>query len=178
MATAPPNSPRYEAKPRWGHCGALVEGKLVVYGGHFGANGGIADSTSFDILDPITEEWTQMPLISGTLPPDVVYASCAAVGPTLYHIGGSDEGNAYNLVHHLDVLNKRWAELHPANPEEAPMKKYGAAGISYGNTIVTVGGYGVLPTNHHPGVEYIPDPEREGQGWTNEVVCYDTEQSE
>ena len=53
-------------------------------------------------------------------------------------------------------------------------------GISYGNTLVTVGGYGVLPTNHHPGVEYIPDPDpkREGYGWTNEVVCYDTEQSE
>ena len=71
-----------------------------------------------------------------------------------------------------------WRELQPANPQAAPMKKAALAGISYGSIIVTVGGYGHLPTNRHPGVEYVPDPKREGLGWTNEVVCYDTEQSE
>ena len=176
MATAPPSSPHYEPKPRWYHCGALVEGRWITYGG-IGADGGDADPPSLAaIFNVDKEEWTQMPT-SGTPPSGVVSAACIAVGPLLYHIGGVGEGY-YNSVHYLNTRSKRWTEIQPANPEEAPMKKGGMGGISYGNTLVTVGGYGVLPTNHHPGVEYIPDPEIEGEGWTNEVVCYDTEQSE
>ena len=58
------------------------------------------------------------------------------------------------------------------------MPKTGVRVILHGSNLITFGGYGLLPTNHHPGVQYIPDPEYEGDGWTNEVVCYDTEQSE
>ena len=58
------------------------------------------------------------------------------------------------------------------------MSKYSVGVISHGSYLITLGGYGPLPTNHYPGVQYIPDPEYEGIGWTNEVVCYDTEQSE
>ena len=178
MATAPPSPPdsRYEPKPRWGHCSVLVEGKWITYGGDFGADGGYADPpTSVDVFDPDREEWTQM-TTSGTPPSGVAAAACVAVGPLLYHIGGEDMDNNYITVHCLDTTTKKWRELQPVNPQEAPMKKSGLAGISYGNIIVTVGGLGDLPTNRHPGVEYVP--EREDEGWTNEVVCYDTEQSE
>ena len=180
MATsyASPPDPRYKPKSRWGHCSALVEGKWITYGGDFGADVGYADPpTSVDVFDPDREEWTQM-TISGSPPSGVLGAACVAVGPLLYHIGGEDEGNGYNTVHCLDTTTKEWRELHPANPQAAPMKKSGMVGISYRNTVVTVGGYGFLPTNRHPGVEYIPRPEVEGEEWTNEVVCYDTEQSE
>ena len=179
MATAPPSppGPRYEPKPQHAHCSALVEGKWITYGG-FGANGGYADPpTAVDVFDSAREEWTQM-TTSGTPPSGVVSAACVAVGPLLYHIGGADEGVDYNTVHCLDTTTMEWRELQPANPQAAPMKKYGLAGISYGSIIVTVGGLGDLPTNRHPGVEYVPDPESEGKGWTNEVVCYDTEKSE
>ena len=180
MATAPhsPPDPRYEPKPRFAHCSALVEGKWIIYGGHFGADGGSADPpTSVNVFDPDREEWTQM-TTSGTQPSGFVSAACVAVGPLLYHIGGVGEGGCYNTVHCLDTTTMEWRELQPANPQAAPMKKAGLAGISYGNIIVTVGGAGELPTNRHPGVEYVPHPESEGEGWTNEVVCYDTEQSE
>ena len=180
MATAPPSppDPHYEPKPRWDHCSALVEGKWITYGGDFGADGGFADRpTSVDVFDPDGEEWTQI-TTSGTPPSGVWSAACVAVGPLLYHIGGGDEDNYYNTIHCLDTTTKEWRELQPAKPQEAPMKKCGLAAISYANNIVTFGGLGDLPTNHHPGVEYTPDPEYEGQGWTNEVVCYDTEQSE
>jgi hypothetical protein len=129
------------------------------------------------VFDPDKEEWTQT-TTSGTPPSGVAGAACVAVGPLLYHIGGVDEGDCCNTVHCLDTTTMEWRELQPANPQAAPMKKVGLAGILYGNIIVTVAGYGDLPTNRHPGVEYAPDPEREGLGWTNEVVCYDTEQSE
>ena len=153
MATAPPSSPHYEPKPRWYHCGALVEGRWITYGG-IGADGGVADPPLAAIFDQDKEEWTQMPT-SGTPPSSVVGAVCIAVGPLLYHIGGAGGAGGGNTVHCLDTRNKRWLEIQPANPEEAPMKKWGMGGISYGNTLVTVGGYGDLPTNHHPGVEYI-----------------------
>ena len=178
MATAPHSSPgpRYEPEPRFGHCSALVEGKWITYGG-IGADDGPVDPTSIDVFDPDREEWTQM-TTSGTPPSGVGAAACVAVGPLLYHIGGEGKGGNYNTVHCLDTTTMEWRELQPANPQAAPMKKYGLAGISYGSIIVTVGGLGDLPTNHHPGVEYVPHPESEGEGCTNEVVCYDTEQSE
>ena len=179
MATAPhsPPDPHYEPEPRYGHCSALVEGKWITYGG-VGADGGFADPpTSIDVFDPDREEWTQM-TTSGTPPSGVGSAACVAVGPLLYHIGGADEEVCYNTVHCLDTTTMEWRELHPANPQAAPMKKSGLAGISYGSIIVTVGGRGELPINCHPGVEYVPRPESEGEGWTNEVVCYDTEQRE
>ena len=176
MATAPPSSlgPRYEPEPRYGHCSALVEGKWITYGSF----GGYADPpTSVDVFDPDREEWTQM-ITSGTLPSGIVDAACVAVGPLLYHIGGAGEGDFCNTVHCLDTTTMEWRKLQSANPQAAPMKTYGLAGISYGNIIVIVGGRGVLPTNRHPGVEYVPISESEGVGCTNEVVCYVTEQSE
>ena len=174
---APPDPP-YQPIPRYLHCSALVEGKWITYSGYFATDGGFADSpTSVDVFDPDREEWTQM-TTSGTPPSGVGAAACVAVGPLLYHIGGFDKGGYCNTVHCLDTTTMEWRELQPANPQAAPMKKAGLAGISYGSIIVTDGGYGDLPTNRHPGVEYIPHPEREGEGSTNEVVCYDTEQSE
>ena len=179
MATTPSSAlgPCYEPKPRFGHCSALVEGKWITYGG-VGADGGPADlPTSIDVFDPDREEWTQM-TTSGTPPSGVGTAVCVAVGPLLYHIGGEGEGGCCNTIHCLDTTTMEWRELQPANPQAAPMKKAGLAGISYGNIIITVGGLGDLPTNHHPGVKYVQHTKSEDRGWTNEVVCYDTEQSE
>ena len=176
MATAPPSPPDpcYEPEPLFWHCSALVEGEWITYGG-IGADGGLADPLTS--IHPDREGWTQM-ATSGTPPSGVAAAACVAVGSLLYHIGGAGEGGFYNTVHCLDTTTMEWRELQPANPQAAPMKKFGLAGISYGSIIVTVGGFGELPTNHHPGVEYAPHPEIEGSGWTNEVVCYDTKQSE
>ena len=180
MATSSsfPLDPCCEPNPRYAHCSALVDGKWITYGGSFGAYGGPADPpTSVNVFDPDREGWTLM-ATSGTPPSGVMCAACTAVGPLLYHIGGSDGPNVYNTVYYLNTTIMEWTELHPSNPQEAPMKKYGLAGISYGNIIVTVGGHGFLPTIRHQGIEYIPAPWREGGGWTTEVVCYDTEQSE
>ena len=155
-----------------------MEGKWITYGGYFGAKGKHTDPlTSVDVFDPDRAEWTQM-TTSGTPPSGVVDAVCVAIGPLLYHIGGRrDKIRSYNTVHCLDMITRRWRELQPANPHIAPMKKYGLAGISYGNTVITVGGYGDLHSiKCHQGVEYVR--RSISRGWTNEVVCYNTEQSE
>ena len=178
MATDPPSPPHYEPKPRWRHCGALVKGKWITYGGHFGADGGVADPpTSVDIFDPNSESW-ELISSSGAPPSGVCNAACITIGNFLYHICGVDGNQHYNTIHCLDTRTKIWTELRPANPEAAPMPKTGVRVILHGSNLITFGGYGPLPTNHHPGVQYIPHPKYEGGGWTNEVVCYDTEQSE
>ena len=178
MATAPSIPPRYEPKPRWGHCSALVEGKWISYGGHFGADGGLADPpTSVDVFDVSNEIWEKVST-TGTPPPGVFGAACTAVGSKLYHFGGNDGNQNYNVLHCLDTKTKVWSSITPNNPEASPMMKHSMAVTSYKKLVVFIGGYGEIPTNCHQDVHYVDDPDREGGGWTNEVVCYDTEQSE
>ena len=177
MATGPATAPHYQPKPRWGHCSALVEDKWISYGGHYGADGFVDPPTSVDMFNIHRETWESVPT-SGTPPPGVANAACVAVGHLLYHIGGEDDKQYYNSIHCLDTRTKVWTEIHPKNQGAAPMMKSGMGVVSHQHTLVTVGGFGRLPTNPHPDVEYVVDPDREGQGWTNEVVCYDIEQSE
>ena len=178
MATAPPSPPRYEPKPRWGHCSALVEGKWMSYGGHFGADGGFASPpTSVDQFDISTESWEQLST-TGTPPPGVFGAACAAVGSKLHHFGGTDGKHVYTELHCLDTKTREWSRITPNNPEASPMLKADMAVTSFKSLIVFIGGFGDIPTNRQEGVQYVAHPEREGEGWTNEVVCYDTEQSE
>ena len=177
MATAPPSPPHYQPKPRFGHCSTLVEGQWITYGGHFGADGIADPPASVDLYDVKNESWQQMST-SGTPPPGVVFAGIAAVKNKLYNIGGIDGRVYFNDIYCLDVKECSWIKLHPKNPEAAPMMKAGMVVISYQKMIISVGGYGCLPSVKHEGIQYTAHPDREGLGWTNEVVCYDTEQSE
>ena len=177
MATAPLSPPRYEPKPRFAHCSALVEGKWISYGGHFGVDGGAADPpTSVDVFDVNGEVWEQVST-SGTPPPGVFGAACTAVGSKLYHFGGNDGKQNYNELHCLDMKTKVWSSITPNNPEASPMIKSNMAVTSYKKLILYIGGYGDIPTDRHQDVHYT-DPDSKGEGWTIEVVCYDTEQSE
>ena len=177
MATAPLSPPRYEPKPRFAHCSALVEGKWISYGGHFGVDGGAADPpTSVDVFDVNSEKWEQVST-SGTPPPGVYGAACTAVGSKLYHFGGNDGKQNYNELHCLDMKTKVWSSITPNNPEASPMIKSNMAVTSYKKLILYIGGYGDIPTDRHQDVHYT-DPDSKGEGWTIEVVCYDTEQSE
>ena len=102
MATAPPSPPHYQPKPGWGHCSALVEGKWITYGGHFGADGFAYPPTSIEAYDAKNESWQEMS-ISGTPPHGVVAAGCAAASNKLWHIGGGDSHDYYNDIYCLDV---------------------------------------------------------------------------
>ena len=177
MAMAHPRPPHYQPKPRFGHCSALVEDKWITYGGHFGADGVVDPPTLVDVYDAENKSWQQMST-SGTPPPGGVIAGYAAVKNKLYNIGVFDGHDFFNDIYCLDLKESSWVKLHPKNPEAAPMMKARMAVISYHKMIISVGGYGRLPSVKHEGVQYTADPDREGEGWTNEVVCYDTEQSE
>ena len=55
--------------------------------------------------------------------------------------------------------------------------KGGSGLLVYANNLVVSGGYGVLPELPDPD-KYVPDPARDGNGWTNEVHCFHVDSSE
>ena len=178
MAAIHPHSPNhYEPQARFGHCSALVNGKIFMYGGHISPRL-TQPPTVVDVFDPATAKWDQI-TTTGPPPPGFMYASCAVIAIYLYEFGGRDEISYFNDIHQLNTTNLKWAKLDVANQGEAPMAKAGAAMVSYNQRIlITVGGYGILPYHHRSGTEYIPDPNFPVQGWTNELLYFDVNSGE
>ena len=176
MASPPGHPPsQYEPAGRCGHCSAIVNGKQYTYEGHCGA-GGVPTLTVVDIFDFETELWQQTPM-SGDPPPGYWFASCAVIGADLFHFGGSDRSEYYNTIHCLNTTDLSWSALPAFNDQEAPIPVIGATMLSFTNILVVAGGYGLLPDHPHPD-KYVPDPDREGYGWTNEVHCFHVDSSE
>ena len=172
-----PGQPLSQHEPvgRWGHCSAIIDGKQYTYGGHFGA-GGSPPLSMVEILDLVTEKWQQIPT-TGETPPGHIAASCAAVGTYLFHFSGRDEYNNYNTIHCLEISKLKWTTTPAANPREAPIPKNGAGMVVIGNILIISGGVGDLPDHPDPD-KYVPLPEYEGRGYTNEVHCFHVDSSE
>ena len=174
---SPPGQPLLQHEPVgcWGHCSAIVDGKQYTYGGDCGA-GGSPPLSVVEILDLVTEKWQQMPT-TGETPPGHIAVSCAAVGTYLFHFGGSDGYKKYNTIHCLEISKLKWRATPAANPREAPIPKSGAGMVVIGNILIISGGVGDLPDHPDPD-KYVPDPEYEGLGYTNEVHCFHVDSSE
>ena len=173
----------YEPHGRWWHCSALIDGKLIIYGGNqLGtcADGHI-DLNAVYQFDIATEKWKQL-LTSGTPPQAFRGVVCTAVKSFVYFFGGDEAGrNFSNELYCLDTSARKWSQLTPVNPESSPMAKSWASIVTHTDSIlVTFGGFGILPVSIHRGVQYVQHPfsGRFGNvGWTNELVCYHIEQS-
>ena len=178
MASPPGHPPsQYEPAGRWGHCSTFIDGKYYTYGGHFGA-GGSPPLSMVEILDLVTEKWQQIPT-AGETPPGHMNASCAVIGTSLFHFGGRDGYKYYNTIHCLETSKLMWRANPADNPRHAPMSKSGAGMVVVGNILIITGGYGDLPDHPNPD-KYVPgpDPDHEGEGWTNEVHCFHVDSSE
>ena len=176
MASPPGPSPsQHEPQGRFYHWSAIVDGKQYTYGGYCGA-GGFPTLTAVNIFDPAKELWQQTPT-SGEAPPGILGASCGVIGLQLFHFGGSDGSNKYNTIHCLNTTNLSWSATTSTHTQGAPMHKLGSAMLEHANNLVVSGGYGVLPELSDPD-KYVPDPDREGEGWTNEVHCFHVDSSE
>ena len=175
----PPPLEHNEPQGRFWHWSAIVDGKQYTYGGYCGA-GGFPTLTAVHIFNNVTELWQETPT-SGEPPPGFWLASWASIGPNIYHFGGVESGGYRNTIHQFDTRALRWNQLTATNTEEAPAAKYNAGMISYhDNRLVISGGKGYSPDKHLPGREYVPDPdpEYEGEGWTNELHCFHVDSSE
>ena len=176
MASPPGHPPsHYEPQGRYGHCSAIVDGKQYTYGGYCGA-GGPPTLMTVNIFDPTTELWQQTPT-SGEPPPGFQFASRCVIGLQLYHFGGSDGSNLYNTIYILNTTDLSWSATTSTHIQEAPMRKFGSAMLEHANKLVVSGGYGVLPELSDPD-KYVPDPARDGNGYTNEVHCFHVDSSE
>ena len=174
---SPPGPPpsQHEPQGRYGHWSVIVDGKQYTYGGYCGAAGS-PTLTAVNIFDPTTELWQETPT-SGEPPPGFWGASCGVIGPQLFHFGGSDSSNKYNTIHSLNMTDLSWSATTSTHMQGAPMRKGGSALLVYANNLVVSGGYGVLPELSDPD-KYVPDPDREGEGWMNEVHCFHVDSSE
>ena len=174
----PPPPERNEPQGRYAHWSAIVDGKQYTYGGYCGA-GGTPTLTAVHIFNNVTEKWQETPT-SGEPPPGFWSPSCASIGPNIYHFGGNDgSGRNHNTIHQFDTRILRWKPVTSTNPKEGPRTKWGAGMISYREKLLVIsGGYGELTDQSLPGREYVPDPEDEGEGCTNEVHCFHVDSSE
>ena len=172
---ASPNSPSAseEPQPRGSHCTATVGGMSYTWGGSL-VTYPDSDSDVVHCFHADDENWIKRPT-TGEPPPGFVGAACTVIGFFVYIFAGHNGEDYFNSIHRLDTRSFVWSLLEPGNPEDAPMCKSNAAMTSYnGKILVTIGGYGPLPKNRANGVEYVPDPESSsGDGWTNELVCFD-----
>ena len=174
---SPPGPPlsQHEPQGRFNHWSVIVDGKQYTYGGYCGA-GGSPTLMEVNIFDPTTELWQQTPT-SGEPPPGFVWASCCVIGLQLFHFGGFDGSKRYNSIHCLNTTDLTWSATTSTHTQGAPMCKGGSGILVYANNLVVSGGYGVLPELSDPD-KYVPDPDREGEGWTNEVHCFHVDSSE
>ena len=171
---ASPNSPSAseEPPPRHNHCTATVGGVSYTWGGYLDTYPD-RDSDVVHCFHADDENWIKWPT-TGEPPPGFYSAACTVVGFFVYIFAGYNGEEFFNSIHRLDTRSFVWSLLEPGNPEDAPMCKFGAAMTSYnGKILVTIGGYGPLPKNLANGVEYLPDTDVSGDGWTNELVCFD-----
>ena len=177
MASPPGPFPpeHYEPQGRLWHCSAIVDGKQYTYGGYCGA-GKTPTLTAVDVFDPETQLWQQTPT-SGQPPPGFLWGSCAVNGAHLYHFGGYDGSNYYNTIHCLNMEDLSWSAATATHTQGAPMHKSFAGMLGYANNLVITGGHGVLTELSDPD-KFVPHPRYEGQGWTNEIHCFQVDSSE
>ena len=99
------------------------------------------------------------------------------IGLQLFHFGGSDGSNVYNMIHCLNTTDLSWSATTSTHMQGAPMRKFYSAMLEHANKLVVSGGFGVLPELSDPD-KYVPDPARDGNGHTNEVHCFHVDSSE
>ena len=180
MASPPGQCPPLQDKcqRRFQHWSAIIDGKQYTYGGNSGA-GGFPTLKTVDIFDLEMELWQQT-RTSGEPPLGFISASCAVIGTNIFHFGGYDEsGRLYNTIHQFDTSVLRWNPVTATNFQEAPGAKFNTGMLSYhDNFLVISGGYGYPHDKCLPGREYVPNPDCECVGWTNELHCFHVLSSE
>ena len=172
----------YEPDARYSHCSSLVAdaGKWIMYGGYLKDGNHLYPLLSPEFIEEFnitTRRWKQQKIADTPSLPTIGVAT-ASIGYNVYCFGGSNgRGKWFNELYCLDTVMKMRFKLTPKNQRFSPMAKHRAVMVTYGNMLMIHGGYGPLPTIRHPNVQYEEHQIYKGMCWTNELVCYDIEQS-
>ena len=172
----------YEPDARYSHSMSLVSdtGKWIMYGGYLKDGKYLYVQLNPSVIEEFnvaTRRWKQH-IINGRPPLAAVGVATASIGCNIYCFGGSNShGQWFNTLYCLDTMFNTSSQLMPQNGRLSPMAKHRAVMITYGSMLVIYGGYGPLPSIRYPNVQYDEHQVYKGLCWTNELVCYDIEQS-
>ena len=137
------------------------------------------EESVINFCDITNETWTQKDT-TGDIPKANFGIASAHRGNKLYAFGGevTYNGRDYNnTLSELDVSTLEWRELHPENPQDAPIPKKDSAMISYLHYLLVYGGVGMF--GEHEGHKYAKYTGHGGSiAFNNEVTLFDIERSE
>ena len=166
---------RYEPDPRSYFWSAAIDRELHVWRGN-------KATTSLQVYDSCLEVWKEV-LTHGSPPPAVFQGASAHSQHYLYVYGGQkDDGSYSGCLHRLDTKTSFWTQL-AAHSAAAPMKKLECGMTVYENSVILIGGYGVLTGPIHPGSKWVCVDEDDNEdpntrGWTKEMHKYDLREGE
>ena len=164
-----------EPPPRFGHFSAAFEGHLCVSGGR--TKGSTKEKGELvHTFNQLSESWSSKQC-QGPSPDGLCDGASAYAGHHLYLYGGHDGPRYYNSLHQLDTRSWTWSHLSSAGP----MRKIaiGCRMVTYDETLLCFGGYGIPSGITQPGAEFTKDSKfTDGRGWTNEFHAYDLKQGE
>ena len=164
-----------EPSPRWGHCSALVDGKLYLWGGRtreFSKEKSTLTST-LHVFDPFVESW-ETKSTTGPPPPGVYSGASASAGHHIYQYGGHDGSAHHGTFHCLDTTTLQWTEL----PSGDATEKSGCGMTICGDKLILFGGFGVASGPTQAGAEFIKADRFSVYGRTNEFHVFDLKEGE
>ena len=159
-----------EPPPRLGHFYAAVEGHLSCVSGGYTKGSTKEKGELVHTFNQLSESWSSKQC-QGPSPPDGLYTGASAyAGHHLYQYGGHDGSRYQNSLHQLDTRSWTWSHLSSAGP----MRKVGCGMVTYDETLLCFGGYGIPSSTTQPGAEFTKSSKyTDGRGWTNEFHAFD-----
>ena len=171
------SSAKYEPLPRIWHISQCVGSKVIVQGGltkDFSEKSRQHLSSVVEIFDPYSELWEHKQVKGDCPQPGIYGAASATLHDDFFSFGGElFAGNYFfNTLHRLDTKTWQWYQLSPQNADGAPMPKTGCGMISFRNSLVVFGGYGIPQRPTEP-LSFLKNVRfTDGRGWTNEFHIY------
>ena len=168
-----------EPMPRYYHTSAEVGNKVFVYSGRtrdYSQQTKQRLASVVEVFDPRREAW-ETKTTKGESPfLGARGAAGASVGDDLFLYGGLDgEMKWMRSFYRLDAKTYHWYTMIPQ--DEAPMAKFSAGMIAYGDNLALFGGYGLPHGPLQRGSSFIKNTMYpDGRGWTNEFHIYHTKE--
>jgi len=113
-------------------CGVSYNGKLYVFAGRRGPNGGRDGIKSSLVFDPASNSWSMLPDIPT---PRAGMGNCVELNGELYVIGGENPGTVENNVEAYNPVTNKWNIKDPMQ-----VGRHGIYPVKRGNVIHIVGG--------------------------------------
>ena len=164
----------YEPTARYGHCAALLKGKVFMLTGRPANLDRVKESLAAQVetFDLITETWSQEHTTGDPRPPPGLYHGCCATcAGMLYHYGGYDGRKLYSSLSKFDSASLNWT-LVGKESRNGPMHKHGCAMVCFGEVLWVFAGYATPTGPIQHGSAFSED--QSGFGWTNELHSFHT----